>query len=67
MDTKICKSEIRFGDDFGDNPCTFHCELRKGHKGKHQETGRMYNQQRYKVVWDNETIKEEFNEDRFKE
>ncbi|MDI6788750.1 MAG: hypothetical protein QME51_10305 [Planctomycetota bacterium] len=38
-----CKAIIRFGDDYGDNSATFHCQLEKGHKGKHSEIGRMKN------------------------
>lgn len=28
-----CKSSIEFGDDYGDNSCTFHCQLKIGHQG----------------------------------
>jgi len=37
-----CDATIEFGDDYGDNSTTFHCELKKGHRGKHKETGRQY-------------------------
>ena len=38
---KKCESTIEFGDDFGDNHCTFHCKLEEGHEGLHQEKGDM--------------------------
>ena len=51
-----CKSKIEFGDDFGDNECTFHCQLEKGHTGKHQEKGVATDWQpprpAYKLTWD---------------
>jgi hypothetical protein len=36
-----CGLSIQFGDDFGDNGCTFHCQLEKGHEGPHMEVGDM--------------------------
>jgi hypothetical protein len=36
-----CKATIKFGDDFGDNSCTFYCQLPHGHDGRHQESGDM--------------------------
>ena len=36
-----CDAEIEFGDDHGDNRTTFYCELSKGHKGKHKESGHL--------------------------
>jgi len=45
-----CKATIEFGDDFGDNTCTFHCELEKGHKGLHKETGTQYGVP-YTLTW----------------
>jgi hypothetical protein len=36
-----CRATIVFGDDFGDNSTTFHCQLIKGHDGPHQESGDM--------------------------
>lgn len=38
---KRCKATIKFGDDFGDNSCTFHCQLEAGHEGSHKEAGDM--------------------------
>jgi len=39
-----CDSEIIFADDFGDNPCTFHCQLKNGHRGKHRAVGIIKNE-----------------------
>ena len=39
--TERCKATIKFGDDFGDNDTTFHCQLEEGHSGKHKEVGDM--------------------------
>jgi hypothetical protein len=38
---KKCKASIVFGDDFGDNCTTFHCQRELGHNGPHKETGDM--------------------------
>lgn len=38
---KKCKATIVFGDDFGDNVSTFHCQLEVGHEGCHREIGDM--------------------------
>lgn len=38
---KKCKAIIQFGDDFGDNDTTFHCQLEENHSGKHKEIGDM--------------------------
>jgi len=38
---KKCKATIVFGDDYGDNTSTFHCQLEAGHEGSHKETGDM--------------------------
>ena len=48
----LCKSKISFGDDFGDNETTFECELKNGHKGKHHETGKIYEEQLYELYWE---------------
>lgn len=45
-----CESTIAFGDDFGDNESTFHCELPPGHEGLHQESGDMYGQP-FTLTW----------------
>jgi len=36
-----CKAKIRFGDDYGDNCSTFHCQLEEGHTDEHIEKGNM--------------------------
>ena len=43
---------MAFGDDFGDNSTTFHCQLKKGHKGKHKEKGKLYNKYPYCITWE---------------
>ena len=49
---KKCKSTIEFGDDFGDNSTTFHCQLESGHNGDHVEKGDMYGVP-YELKWKN--------------
>ena len=49
-----CDETIQFGDDFGDNETTFHCQLEKGHKGLHKEDGIQYHRV-YRLEWSNET------------
>ena len=56
--TKTCKATIKFGDDFGDNVCTFHCELPKGHKGPHKEEGDLW-EKHYIVIWYTKETKNE--------
>jgi hypothetical protein len=34
-----CNSTIKFADDYMDNETTFHCQLERGHRGFHKETG----------------------------
>lgn len=34
-----CKATITFGDNFGDNDATFHCELKSGHTKSHLVSG----------------------------
>ncbi len=41
MESLICVETIEFGDDNGDGTCTFKCELKKGHRGRHLEKGDM--------------------------
>jgi hypothetical protein len=51
-----CKAIIKFGDDYGDNCSTFHCQLEKGHQGKHKEVGDMGYDERpipYILEWEN--------------
>lgn len=50
--TKKCDSTIVFVDDFGDNDTTFHCILRKGHKGLHMESDTLLLEgQHYILKW----------------
>jgi len=49
-----CNATIEFGDDYGDNHCTFHCQLEDGHEGPHQEIGDMGNDKYrmpYTLAW----------------
>ena len=46
-----CPSTIVFGDDHGDNDCTFHCKLEKGHFGWHTENGKQEGQT-YLLQWE---------------
>lgn len=45
-----CEATIEFGDDEGDNSCSFACELRAGHIGPHIESGELYGQQ-FAMTW----------------
>jgi hypothetical protein len=47
-----CNAIISFGDDYGDNDCTFHCELEEGHDGKHLETGTIRKRMPYTLTWE---------------
>lgn len=58
MRKQPCGVEIKFGDNFGDNECTFYCQLEKEHKGKHIETGNMGHGTKkipYKLAWDGDS------------
>jgi len=49
-----CKAKIRFGDDYGDNSSTFHCQLEEGHTEEHSEKGDMGDTDchiPYRLVW----------------
>ena len=48
-----CSATIAFGDDYGDNETTFHCQLNSGHDGQHHECGNLYGQA-YSVYWSEE-------------
>ena len=39
-----CVKIIQFGDDFGDNVSTFHCQLKQGHEGRCQEIAHCHGQ-----------------------
>lgn len=47
-----CNVIIQFGDDYGDNYSTFHCQLEAGHDGKHSETGVMRSTMPYTLTWE---------------
>lgn len=49
MSDNNCKATIRFADDYGDNEATFHCELQAGHRGRHRESGMLYETLPYAV------------------
>ena len=42
-----CNAKFALADDYGDNDCTFHCTLPKGHAGDHME-GHSDN---YRMIW----------------
>jgi len=37
MAKEVCGAALSIGDDYGDNSCTFHCQLPIGHEGMHKE------------------------------
>ena len=37
--TRTCGARIEFGDDRGDNSCTFKCQRERDHAGPHRESG----------------------------
>jgi hypothetical protein len=45
-----CEARLELADDYGDNDCTFHCDLKKGHFGFHQERGN--GKPAYIMIWD---------------
>jgi len=45
-----CRSVILFSDDFAENPCTFRCLLKEGHKGDHTEGGNQWGK-KYCLRW----------------
>ena len=57
-----CEASIEFGDDYGDNSTTFHCQLEKGHGSWHKETGDLScdpeRTQLFTVIWEDEKPKE---------
>ena len=67
MEDQICNATIEFGDDFGDNTTTFHCNLPYGHSGEHKEIGDMYGK-RYELKWvDGEIVESTCDSPSFKE
>lgn len=54
IEKKRSSATIEFADDFGDNPCTFHCQREEGHEGEHFEEGDMGSKSYpmpYRLVW----------------
>ena len=49
-DRMKCKEMIVFGDDEGDNSCTFHCQKNERHSGHHIEEGVQYGK-KYVLIW----------------
>ncbi len=47
-----CEKILVFGDDFGDNECTFHCQLDSDHIGPHQEINTLCSNESYALVWE---------------
>lgn len=53
-----CESTIEFGDDYGDNVATFHCQLESGHTGIHKEVGDMGDEEHpmpYTLTWEGDS------------
>ena len=50
-----CKAEMEFGDDFGDNSTTFHCQFKKGHLTAHLEKGELEGKI-YHITWHTKII-----------
>ena len=46
----MCPHRIIFGDDYGANETTFHCQLKVGHRGKHLDKGQQ-GRQPYWLRW----------------
>jgi hypothetical protein len=60
--TEKCSAIIRFGDDYGDNSTTFHCQLEEGHEGQHSEQGDMGNDETpipYTLKWNGSSTEED--------
>ena len=61
-----CQAVIRFGDDYGDNCSTFHCQREAGHEGKHREVGDMgygVSPIPYTLEWDGDSGPEDSEEE----
>lgn len=57
MKKKVCNAEMIFGDDYGDNPCTFRCGLPAGHSGPHEEKGTLYGKRYILKWWEDKVMK----------
>lgn len=64
---KKCKATILFGDDYGDNTTTFHCQLKLGHEGQHEEKGSMYGEKVYILIWEEIILNEHNSSKEWKE
>jgi len=56
---ELCNAVMPFGDDHGDNSCTFRCMLNKDHEGKHREWGNLYGKYPYSLEWEGDYRDEE--------
>lgn len=45
-----CNVPLDLADDYGDNPCTFHCQLEPNHPGRHREIGKVAEQE-FRIEW----------------
>lgn len=52
MNPELCGAIMTFGDDYGDNQTTMHCNLAKDHSGFHCEKGTSPAAGQYTVVWE---------------
>ena len=53
---KTCSAAFKFGDDYGDNPCTFHCQRVNRHAGKHSESGVLAGE-KWIVIWSDDNAR----------
>jgi len=55
---KKCEALLILGDDYGDNPITFRCQLKEGHRGMHVEINDFFE---FVIVWNGDSrVKCEF-------
>jgi len=47
-----CCATLVLADDFGDNQCTFSCQLPVSHEGCHEETGKLEEAYPFTVTWE---------------
>lgn len=47
-----CNARLYVGDDYGDNHCTFRCQLAPGHDGVHREEYRASRGGQVVVTWE---------------
>ena len=46
-----CNARLFLADDYGDNPCTFRCQLSSNHVGPHEETFER-GEKPVKITWE---------------